>query len=205
MLSWANSINIVEDTMTISFAPWNGLPGLLYVTYTLDGKISSSGVGGGWSEVSVSGGSGVGGGYEVFFGDTAGTFGLPAIPFIYGQPFLLQTDLTTAAGAMSPDGNSIVTTGNGSGSADFSNTLILSGLNPTDLSGVTAAGATFTSASGTQYSFNGVVPEPSTFIQMFASLAAILALGWRLGLGAHSKIAPSLSATAPRRRSTAST
>lgn len=148
------------DLITVSYAPWNGSPGLMYYNYTLDGTVSSTGNGTAFAAVCDGGGPTS---YPLSLAcqdftapATSGTFSAQAIPFVYGQPFSLEFSLTTYAGAFQPE------TGSGSGIAMFFNTLVLSGLTPTDLSGVPAIGAQFSSASGTQYSIDGVIPEPST-------------------------------------------
>ena len=193
LASEAETLDITQELMTISFAPWNGSPGLLHLSYTIDGTIQSTGGGGAWTQVDflgMSGGNLVSYGYQTFTSSISGSFNLPgAIPFIYGTPFLLQIELITAAGSMSPDLDFSLATGAGYASANFSNTLVLSGLIPTDLNGVEAADPTFTSGSGTHYSVNGVVPEPSTGVLILMS-AVILAIGRRRLLGIA--VAPSL-------------
>jgi hypothetical protein len=180
-------MNVSQEEMTISFTPWNGSPGLLHLSYTLDGTIQSSGLGDASAIAGVfsdSGGSFVVYGYQFLTSDTSGVFTLPnAIPFIYGTPFSFSIELITEAGSSSP------VTGVGYASANFSNTLVLSGLIPTDLNGVEAAEPTFTSGSGTHYSVNGVVPEPSTGVLILMS-AVILAIGRRRLPGIA--VAPSL-------------
>lgn len=143
------------DIITISYAPWDGLPGLLHIGYTLDGTISSSGNGNAVAIVSTFVGPTLSQSYsQRYTSSTSGTFSEPnAFQFVYGQPFALQFGLAAFAGTfLIPD-----QTGQGSGSAQFFNTLVLTGLTPTDLNGNQALGAQFSSASGTQYTTNGVV------------------------------------------------
>jgi len=67
-------------------------------------------------------------------------------------------------------------TGGGTLTSDFSDTFELSGLIPTDTNGNPVIGATFTSASGTVYTVNGVVPEPSSTGIIASAIIGMLAL-----------------------------
>jgi hypothetical protein len=62
------------------------------------------------------------------------------------------------------------TLGVGSGSSSFFNTLQLTGLTPTS-SNQLVTDAVFASGSGTQYSTNGVVPEPGSIALLGTGLA----------------------------------
>lgn len=175
------------DELTIDYAPWNGLPGLLYLSYSLDGTISSTGNGHAFADVIVQAGPTLFPAEQSFTqsysASTSGTFSLPPINFIYGQPLGLYFDLDTFAGTATPaadgDFNEGSATGEGSGSALFSDTLVLTALDPTDLNGDPATGAQFSSASGTQYSIDGVVspvPEPPMGLLSLLSTGVIAVL-----------------------------
>ena len=161
------------DVITISYAPWDGLPGLLNIAYTLNGTISSGGNGNAVAFVYTFVGPTLGQSYsQRYTSSTSGTFSEPnAFQFVYGQPFGLQFGILAFAGTfLIPD-----QTGQGSGSAQFFNTLVLTGLTPTDLNGSQALGAQFSSVSGTQYSTNGVVPEPTTTVLFLMGITALIA------------------------------
>ena len=64
--------------------------------------------------------------------------------------------------------------GTGSGSASFFHTLTLTGLQALDAAGRPVS-AQFVGASGTQYSENGVVPEPATLALTAFGIAGALA------------------------------
>jgi hypothetical protein len=104
-----------------------------------------------------------------------GTFSLPApIQFVYGRAFGLSIYLGASAGTPTGYGILNAETGSGEGSANFFDTFVLTGLHPTDANGNPVAGAEFSSQSGTLYSVNGVVPEPSTVVPLLFGIAAIV-------------------------------
>jgi len=170
------------DEITISFAPRNGQAGLLYLNYALAGTISSTGNGHAFTDVVVQAGPSLfpaaQSWIQTYTASTSGFFSLPApINFVYGQPFGLSFDLETFAGTATPNSNGMfnrgIASGVGTGSAQFLNTLVLTGLTPTDLNGNLAGGAQFASASGTRYSTEGVAPEPSTVLLSLLGIGAI--------------------------------
>ena len=69
-------------------------------------------------------------------------------------------------------------TGAGSIAADFSDTLVLRGLIPSDMNGQRELGATFSSSSGTEYSVNGIVPEPTSVVLVAVGLLSF-AVFWK--------------------------
>jgi hypothetical protein len=176
------------DQLTISFAPWNGQPGLLYLDYSLDGTISSTGEGNAFADVSIQAGTSLFPGTQswtqTYAASTSGVFTTPApINFIYGQPFGLYfaLDLFAGTATSNSDGtfNYGAASGIGTGSAQFLDTLILTGLNPTDVNGNPAVGVQFASSSGTQYSTDGVAPEPSTAALLLCGIGAVaIHKGW---------------------------
>jgi hypothetical protein len=67
-------------------------------------------------------------------------------------------------------------TGQGSGAADFYNTLALTGLHPFDANGNPVSRVQFSSVSGTAYTLDGVantVPEPASLLLLSGGLLAI--------------------------------
>ncbi len=177
------------DLITISFAPWNGSPGLLHVFYTLTGETIESGNGNAFVYVLLRAGANTETADKrswTYDQSTSGIFSIgPPLHFIYGQPFGLDFSLAAITGTAYPsccNGNFGVgeETGTGFGSADFFNTFVLSGLIPTDLSGNQALGATFSSGSGTQYGLGGInpaqpVPEPSSLLLLAVGAFGMLA------------------------------
>jgi hypothetical protein len=102
------------------------------------------------------------------------------IQFVYGQPFGLSIYLGASAGTATGYGVLNEVTGSGGGSADFFDTFVLTGLDPTDASGNSVSGAVFSSQSGTVYSIDGVVPEPSTIVPLLFGLVAVIQAKRRL-------------------------
>jgi PEP-CTERM motif len=161
-----------EDILTITDPSLNGQPGLLYVSYSLDGQVSGSA----FAVVVTKAGTSLGQQWTQQYNSSVdGTFSLPdPIQFVYGQPFALSIQLGVSAGTPTGYGLLNPETGSGSGSANFLDTFVLTGLDPTNASGDPVTGAVFSSQSGTHYSVDGVVPEPSTTVLMLLGLAAVL-------------------------------
>lgn len=161
-----------EDLLTISDPILNGQAGSLYVSYSLDGQITGSGFG----VVIAQGGTSPGQQVQEYDSSVNSTFALAApITFVYGQAFDLSMHLSVSAGTPTGYGVLNAVTGSGSGTADFFNTFVLTGLNPTDSNGKVVTGALFSSQSGTTYSVDGVVPEPSTVVPLLLGIVSILA------------------------------
>lgn len=178
-----------QDILTISFAPFNGKQGLLALNFNLDGTLSGSAPGTlpvqsaepALTDVESCVGALTEGTPEcqsdVFTPSTptvSGTFGYPHFfTFTYGQPFPLLFNLNVS-GLYGICQVLCTFTGTGSTNEDFSDTLVLSGLQVFDQSGNPVTGATFTSESGTQYGPTGVIPEPSFFKLIFIGLVALV-------------------------------
>jgi hypothetical protein len=173
-----------QDDLTIDSALLTGQPGRLNIAYTLDGVVSpSSGQGNSFARVVANIGGNLS--YAInYTSSVSGTFVIPqSFAFTYGQPFTLAFLLEILTGGVSPTANGgyVVPLVNGIGSAgsDFFNTLLLSGLVPTDINGNRVSDATFSSSSGTAYGFNGVVPEPASFVLLGTGLACVGIQRWR--------------------------
>ena len=178
--AFANATSI--DQLTIDAAGLTGTTGTLEVSFNLDGSVSSAGQALALAQVGVQWGAN--GPWGLEFGEWNNYTG-PAsvnvsVPFTYGTPFYLFYFLGTAVGTpvtFDGDGNAIFTevSGSGSGSVNFFHTLTLNGLQPFDAAGNPVTNAQFSSASGTRYSEEGVVPEPGTLALMGLGLAGALA------------------------------
>lgn len=169
----AFGVSAFRDVVTIDFPPWNGSPGLLFVSYTLNGTLAATANGTAGLNVETFGGpSDLQTMFQNYTSSVSGVLSAPApINFIYGQPFNLGLELWAEAGThgsvvgVFPPAWAGPATGTGSAFANFSNTLTLVGLIPMDENGNQAVGATFSSQSGTQYSQDGV-------LKSFANLSA---------------------------------
>jgi len=159
-----------EDILTISDPALNGQAGDLYVSYSLDGQISGSA----FAVVLTQGGTSPAQQVQEYDSSVDGTFSAAApIQFVYGQAFDLSMQLSVSAGTPTAYGVLNAVTGSGTGSANFFNTFVLTGLDPTDAHGDPVTGAEFSSQSGATYSVDGVVPEPSTMVLLLLGFAAI--------------------------------
>jgi hypothetical protein len=109
-----------------------------------------------------------------------------SVPFTFGTPVYFGSFLVAGAGTLTacPSCELLVQglamTGQGSGSADFYNTLVLTGLHPSDANGNPVSDVQFSSASGTTYTLNGVpVPEPTSLALLGGGLLTLLCGRWR--------------------------
>ena len=109
------------------------------------------------------------------------------VPFTFGDRFLLTLWLFSTAGTIGvcdeltptacpeTEGTTpYLASGVGASSADFFNTLVLSGLVP-KIGGIPVANPVFTADSGAQYTVNGVVPEPGTLLLLGTGVTFLLA------------------------------
>jgi hypothetical protein len=170
--------------LTISADGQSG-PGTLEVSFQLDGELQHTGNGGAAVFAVVAAGpnpdpfdgSGLSRiqGYDGTDPPTGPvTFSLD---FVWGEPFYLTMALGAGVGTQLTclscdhgDANYQLVSGAGTGTADFFNTLVLTGLLPT-VNGIPVLNARFSSASGTQYSERGVVPEPGSVLLLGIGLA----------------------------------
>jgi hypothetical protein len=95
---------------------------------------------------------------------------LDPITFHFGNPFWV--DFFLGAGTY-PGPSSL------SGSADFSHTATLTGLQVFDSSGNPVSNPAFGSAAGVQYTVNGVAPEPASALLIGAGLLTVGAFRFR--------------------------
>ncbi len=170
-----------EDALVVNDLQLLGQSGYILLGFTVDADISSSGVGRSSAILEAA----VGPNLEQvsLFGLPNGSYSVmfPAFSFTYGQSFGILVLLQTTAGT--PD-QSLVT-GSGVATADISNTVVLSSIVVEDQFGNVVSGASFSSATGTDYTSNGVAPEPSTFflaLPVFAILLCGVLLGRRAPL-----------------------
>jgi hypothetical protein len=184
--AFGDAFAIFQDVLTINAASLTGQPGTLTVAYQLDGVVSpSSGPASGFARVVVNVESNVS--YAVDYTDSvSGNFVVPRVfTFTYGEPFGVEFLLQTLAGGVLPTalGGYVIplVSGHGSAGVDYFNTLTLSGLVPSDVSGTVVAGAQFTSLSGTAYGLNGVVPEAGTWALLSSGLLLLWAIPLRHG------------------------
>jgi PEP-CTERM motif len=171
----------VVDQLTLSALGVTGT-GTLDLSFLLEGELAGTGGGGGAMFAGVAWGQnpellGSGNQFQLFQYATSGPHAgaLPSAPvvvspitFEWGQPFYLQMFLAVGAGTPlsslldcnGGDACLTPTTGAGSGTADFYNTMLLSGLVPTDANGDPVLNAEFSSGSGATYSLDGIVAQP---------------------------------------------
>lgn len=191
---WADSGSSFGDVLTISDPALTGQTGYLQVGYGLHATITSSGVDQGSILVmgtdGVIGASGTTYSASVFTSSVNGSFLIPqTFTFTYGQPFNFSLGMWAAVGTgtwlVDPSstfdfdygfGPAI---GTGSAVANASDTLVLNELILTDSNGNPVNDATFSSASGTTYGYNGVTPEPSTQALLALPAIALLLFGYR--------------------------
>lgn len=176
------------DGLTISSPGLNGTSGLLNVSFLLDGSLTTSGVGFAgvvagieWSDTPLDLNSSVPNVLNLYTSiPPAGQVVAASIPFTFGTQFYFGSFLFAGAGTLTqcPSCELLVQglamTGQGSGSADFYNTLVLTGLDPSDGNGNPASDVQFSSASGTAYTLDGVVPEPMSLALLGAGLLILL-------------------------------
>jgi|SRR5579864_1486591 len=159
---------IFGDIITVNSPPFNGQPGLLIVTYQLSGSISKQGRAGASTDVDISVSNPDSSNFQdystIYTSSVSGVFIVPQIFHVtYGQPYVQQFLLQTRTGTMSPT-QFLPTIGQGSGTVDFSNTLVLVGLEFQDANGnPLPSPPSITSASGTNYSENGILSSFSDF------------------------------------------
>ena len=182
---------IVADWLTIT-APGiaDGTSGLLDLSVTLDGTVAKSGTADAGTGLAV-----LWGGTEPLQDQEAQSFSASSttnevftveVPFVFGEEFLFTLFMFSTAGTIGVCDNLVacdpnnegtepyLASGAGAASADFFNTLILSGLVPR-VGGVAVANPVFTADSGAQYTTRGVVPEPATLLLLGTGMTLAVA------------------------------
>jgi hypothetical protein len=153
------------DNLTINAAGLTGQVGYLDVSLSVTGSATpnaNAGVGIAWQD-SV-GTAAVQSQTQYVNGAATVTFN--PIAFHYGSAFQLQLLL---AAITYPSGATLT------GTADFSHTAVLSGLQTMDSLNQTVVPTSFASASGAAYTSNGIAPEPGTFVLLGLGIAAFAA------------------------------
>jgi hypothetical protein len=191
----AFALAFATDQLTLT-APGMAGNGTLDISVLLDGVLQSTGGGGGAGFAAVTWGQNPdlfdpANQYHLLQFATSGPHGpapsdpivLGPVDFVWGQPFYLSMILAVGAGTPVSSlldchgGDACLTpvSGTGSGTADFYNTMALTGLLPKDANGSPVLTAQFSSASGTPYTVDGVAaPEPGSLVLLCTGLAFAL-------------------------------
>jgi hypothetical protein len=187
-LTYSLGIGMFSESLTFTHpAHPNGSVGFVTLKYRLDGTIAKSGDGTAFAQVVVVGGD------TPFFPrgqshttSTSGEFNVPGtFQIVYGQPLFVFFCLGAVTGKeLIPRGDfstGLLTTapcsavatpfstdlGEGSATADFTHTLILSGVTVTDEAGNPVEDVEISSGSGQPYTTNGVLkPFADTFAKL---------------------------------------
>jgi hypothetical protein len=172
-----NSFAQFTDIFQIDFAPLTGQTGLFEVDYRLTGDIHSSG-----SIISFGDVTATLNGVKQANLYTTSPSGLYTFPnfftFTYGTPFNAIFIVGGYSGTWNLNSNGtispIFTTLPGSGVMDLSDTFVLTGLHVFDSQMNPVTAATISSGSGTHYTQNGVVPEPSSWLLSISAIGCFL-------------------------------
>lgn len=183
----ALAVALMTDQLTISSPGLNGQAGTLDISVLLDGMLQHTAGAGAAIIAFVTAGQDPDPFSANNQGDGIDSDSLPpgglvevSVDFVFGQPFYLSMILGVTAGTPvsclacnGGDSNLGPTSGIGSGTADFFNTMTLTGLLPI-YRGTPVVDAQYSSVSGTAYSATGVVPEPGSLLLLGSGLTLAL-------------------------------
>ena len=184
--AWSYGFGEFQDQITINSATQNGQAGVVNVSYFVDGSASSTGIADAFDQVvlrTTVNGMITNNLVDDFHGTVTSQTVTHTVNITYGQAFILYFEMQATGGTAHDKGggpiatggyNFITETGSGTASVHFENTFMLTGLTTFQGDGSTpVSDSTFTSASGTQYSQAGVIPEPATLVEGIGGLGVL--------------------------------
>jgi hypothetical protein len=164
-----SNVQFNDDLTITSSLQAPGSVGYLVLTMTVNGSTTASGLGSaGYISQDSIGTASPTSDLRNFTGSTI--LLLSPIAFHYAAPFWVDF----ALGAGTYPGPSFL-----SGSADYSHTAKLTGMQVLDANMTQVSNPVFASAAGVSYSVNGVVPEPASLLLIGSGLVAGLAFRYR--------------------------
>jgi hypothetical protein len=151
----------VNEKLTVVDAAKTGQPGTLFPAVKVNGSMTGSAR----ANIVLLDASGISGESVVINGPT--TVHFQPLTFVFGTPFDMTFQFFATIGK---SGVSSFT-----GTGDFGHTATLTGLGVLDQNSNPDLNVTFISGSGTEYTPNGVVPEPSSWVMFVGAAAAAAA------------------------------
>jgi hypothetical protein len=184
----AGAVASMEDTITISDPSLNDTAGSLVLglsldananatqTYNANGIITGAGL-------YIYAGASVSGlpptSIDYFATSIDTSYSGPAVPFVFGQPFSIETWFDPSIVVACQD-TTACASWSGGVYVDASDTAILDSLTVYNTSDnvVSPSDWSVTDASGLDYTAHGIVPEPSSYSILGLSLALLAAVSW---------------------------